>query len=326
MRVVIPVAGAGTRLRPHTYARPKPLLTVAGKPILAHILDPLANLKPDEVIFVVGYKGDQIEKFVTSNYTFAAKFVQQDELLGLGYAINLALEQADVTDGPLFVVLGDTITECDLASFTAAGDYVLGVRKVDDPRRFGIAEIRDGHVASLQEKPADPRGNLALIGLYYFADAAPLRRALNTHVSSGNTTRGEIQLTDALSLMIHDGIKFLPYEVHDWYDCGKPETMLSTNAYLLDSMQPRAQADGSIIIPPVYLHVSAKVTGSIVGPHVSVSESAEISNSIISNSIIGAQAHLASVILKDSIIGDNVHLTGRERRLNIGDSSQVDCD
>ena len=168
MKVVIPVAGAGKRLRPHTHSQPKPLLPVGGKPIIAHLLDPIVKLDPEEVIFVIGYRGQQVREFVEKNYRFKATFVQQDRLLGLGYAVNLGIR--DLPPGELLIVLGDTVVECDLQKVIAAGENILGVLPVKDPQRFGIVEVADGRVTRMVEKPDHPASNLAIIGLYYFRD------------------------------------------------------------------------------------------------------------------------------------------------------------
>lgn len=234
MKVIVPVAGVGTRLRPHTYSQPKPLLHVAGRPIIDHILDPIVRLNPDEVIFVIGHMGEQIETHIRKNFTFPCRFVPQDQLLGLGYALNLAMTHIDGES--LLIVLGDTIVDADLRAFVSTGDNVLGLRQVDDPSRFGIAGVKEGRILSLVEKPEHPKSNLAIIGLYYFANSSLLKKLLAEHIRSGKTTRGEIQFTDALQQMIEHGVSFTPFEVNEWYDCGKVETMLSTNRHLLDNI------------------------------------------------------------------------------------------
>ncbi|HOZ08850.1 MAG TPA: nucleotidyltransferase family protein, partial [candidate division Zixibacteria bacterium] len=170
IRVIVPVAGAGTRLQPHTLTLPKALLPVGGKPALAHVLEPLVPLEPEEVVFVIGHLGDQIIDYVRENYRIKARFAAQEKLLGLGYALHLALRE--MADGPTLVILGDTVVECDYGAFLGAGEYVLGLRSVDNPHRFGVAEVDGGRIVGLEEKPADPRSNLALIGLYYFSDTA----------------------------------------------------------------------------------------------------------------------------------------------------------
>lgn len=321
MKIIIPVAGTGTRLRPHTYSLPKPLLHVAGRPVITHLLDPVVPLDPEEVIFVVGYRGEQVREYIRANYSFNARFVHQDRLLGLGYALNLAL--AGVDGGEVLVILGDTVVECDLRKFVAAGDFVLGLRQVADPTRFGIAEVKDNRVVSLEEKPQNPKTNLAVIGLYFFKDIAKLSSTLASHVQSGRLTRGEVQFTDALQEMIESGIHFVPYEVREWYDCGKKETMLETNRHLLRSVGNTVKIDGSVIIPPVFVAPSAKVINAVLGPDVSVSEGAIIRRSIISNSIIASNATVHDALIENSIIGQEAVVKGCNQVLNIGDSSDI---
>jgi glucose-1-phosphate thymidylyltransferase len=322
MKVILPVAGVGKRLRPHTYSLPKVLLPVAGRPVLAYVLDPVVPLNAEEVVFVVGYKGEEVKRYVESHYSFKAKFVHQTELLGLGFALKLALDE--IEDSPVLIVLGDTIVDCDLGQLVRSGDYVLGLQQVDDPARFGIAEVRNGFVVGLEEKPVNPKSNLALIGLYYFKESSVLRKALEDLVRSGRTTRGEIQLTDALDIMIQQGVKFGTYEVDGWYDCGKKETMLETNRILLDRGGTARSIEGSVLIPPVYVDDAAEIRSSVLGPHVSVSGGSVIENSIIRNSVIGSNTNIANVILSDSLVGNAVTLNGRRREVNIGDSSVID--
>lgn len=322
MKVIVPVAGIGTRLRPHTHSIPKPLLEVAGKPVLSHVLDPTLALNPEELIFVVGYKGEDIESFVKENYSFHSKFVYQDKLLGLGYALDLAL--AEVGDDPVLIVLGDTIIESDLGKLVEAGDNVLGLMQVGDPSRFGIAEVKDGVVVKLEEKPENPESNLALIGLYYFRNPNRLKWALEEIIRSGKTTKGEIQLTDALELMISEGVQFHTYEVQGWYDCGKKETLLDSNSRLLMKGGTPEPIEGSLLVPPVYIAADATITNSIIGPNVSISSGTAVENSIIRNSIIGSQSSIVNVVLDDSLIGNKVNINGESRTLNIGDSSEID--
>lgn len=320
MKVIVPVAGIGSRLRPHTYSQPKPLLHVAGRPIIDHILEPIVRLNPDEVIFVIGFMGEQVEAHVRKNFTFPCRFVTQDQLLGLGYALNLAMES--VSSGPLLVVLGDTIVDADLRAFVAAGKYTLGLRQVDDPTRFGIAEIRDGKIVGLEEKPEHPKSDLAVIGLYYFEDSSVLKSILTEHVKSGKTTRGEIQFTDALEQMIRSGVSFIPYEVTDWYDCGKVETMLSTNRHLLDKIPSSAAPAGCVVRPPVFIAPEAKVARSTLGPYVSISARAVITNCEISNSIIGEGATVERAKIADSLVGRGVTVRDKTGVLNIAQSSE----
>lgn len=321
MKVIIPVAGVGSRLRPHTYTTPKVLLHVAGRPILSHVLEPILKLNPEEVVFVIGFRGEDIREFVEKNYRFKASFVRQDNLLGLGYAVSLGMNH--IQDGPVLVVLGDTIVECDLERFLTSGDYVLGVRQVDDPRRFGIAEVEDGVVVRLEEKPLAPKTDLAAIGLYYFQDSRPLKAALDHHMASGRTTHGEVQFTDALQAMVESGIRFRPYEVTEWFDCGKKETILETNRHLLKRLGAPAKVAGSTIVQPVFIGEGAIVRHSVIGPNVSLSEGAIVEYSILRDTIIGPHARVDHVVLENSLIGHHVIIRGSARTLNIGDSSEM---
>ena len=323
MKVVIPVAGVGRRLRPHTNTVPKPLLEVAGKPILAHILDPLLKLDIDEIIFVIGYLGNQIKEYVSENYSFKSSFVNQNRLLGLGYAVSLALDNIEESD--VLIILGDTIAECDLTMFTTKSDYVLGVKQVADPRRFGIADvdINNGLVTKLVEKPEDPRGNLALIGLYYFKEVAMLRSELAKLIESGKKSSGEIQLTDALQRMIESGTKFRASEVKSWHDCGKKETILKSNEHFLKSADFSGSYNGSKIVPPVHISESAEIRKSTIGPNVSIARSVSISDSVIANSIIGESSSIKNTDIKDSLIGKSVIISNYKGTLNLGDNSII---
>jgi glucose-1-phosphate thymidylyltransferase len=321
MKAVIPVAGIGTRLKPHTLTLPKPLLQIGGRTIIDYLLQPIAELDPDEVVFVIGYKGDMIKQHVRKNYAFKSTFIRQDKLLGLGYALHVALSEA--VDGPLLILLGDTIVEGDLNRFVKAGKYTLGLHQVADPRRFGIAEVADGAIINVEEKPRNPKGNLALIGLYYFAESDRLRAELANLVESGKKTRGEIQLTDALQAMIRDGIRFTPFEVQEWFDCGKKETMLATSRHFLKQAAPVRPIPGSVLTPPVYIAEDVHLENSVLGPNVSVGAGSKIKNSVVSNTIIGRDVRLENLVIEKSILGNNVTLRGEKKVLNIGYSTEI---
>ena len=323
MKVIVPVAGIGNRLRPHTLSRPKPLLRIAGKPILEYVLKPLELLDLDEIVFVTGFKGDQIKQFVENKYFFKTKFVHQNDLLGLGYAVLLALNELD--DGPVLVILGDTIIDCDLKAFIETGDYALGVCPTPDPKRFGIADVVDGVVNGLEEKPENPKSDLALIGLYYFKESGLLRQSLEELVQSGKETSGEIQITDALKTMIQSGVKFSAFKVEQWYDCGKKETLLQTSRYILEKLSSTSPIDGSVLIPPLYVAKTARIVNSIIGPNVSIADGVEVVNSIIRNSVLGRQARVENAVIEESLLGQEAVVRGGIRILNISDSSEVDC-
>jgi glucose-1-phosphate thymidylyltransferase len=322
VKVIIPVAGIGTRLRPHTHTAPKALLYVAGKPLLGHILDSLKNIEFDEITFIVGFLGDQIVDFVQKNYDFNARFVEQKELHGLGYAINMGLDDDEKED--ILVLLGDTIIETNWDSFIGQGKNLLGVKQVNDPRRFGVAEVDGDRIIKLWEKPDNPPSNLALVGIYYIKDTPLLKQCLYELIEADIKTRNEYQVTDAFQIMLDKGAEIHTYEIEGWYDCGKAETLLETNHHLLDKCEECApKIDGSVVIPPVFIDKTAKIENSIIGPFASIAAAATVENSIIINSIValGAQVHNAS--LKNSLIGDHAIVNGHYKILNVGDSSEV---
>ena len=331
MKAIIPVAGIGTRLRPHTHTQPKVLLPVAGKPMLAHILDELVELGFDEVTFIIGYKGEMIRDFVTSHYSFKTNFVEQPEMRGLGHAIWLARPHHQENE-PVLIVLGDTIFKADLKKVFETPESALGVHEVEDGRRFGIVELdSNSKVKRLVEKPQDPPTNLAIVGIYYINEPDQLFSALDQIVEKNVTTAGEIQLTDALQIMLDKGVPMRTFLIDGWYDCGKAETILSTNRDLLDQrmLGDRDYSDIAsryphcVIKMPVAIDNSAELDNCIVGPHVSISAGSVLKGCIVKNSIIGENAEVENIILKDSLISDNAKVSGIMLNLNVGDSSEI---
>jgi glucose-1-phosphate thymidylyltransferase len=227
MRAIIPVAGEGSRLRPHTYTLPKVLINVAGKPIIGHILDKIIHDGFNEATIVIGYMGEKIIKYVTSNYTLKVDFVEQEERLGLAHSIYIARET--IPDEPVLIILGDTIFDVDLKPVISGKYTSLGVKYVEDPRRFGVVQNSGEFASKLIEKPDTPISNLALVGLYWIKNTKVLKKSLTEIVEGEIKTRGEYQLTDALQKMIDSGEKITTFNVEGWYDCGNPETLLSTN-------------------------------------------------------------------------------------------------
>ena len=320
---VIPVAGAGTRLRPHTHTQPKVLLHVAGKPILAHILDDLPALGIRRVILVVGYMGDQVREYVDAHYRqLEVGYVEQPERQGLGHAVSLAEPFAD--DGPVLIILGDTIFEADLRSVLAGGVNSIGVKEVEDPHRFGIVEVGPGgRVTRLVEKPEHPTSNLAITGIYYFARARPLFDALSELQRRELRTKGEFQLTDAMQLLVARGEVITTFPVAGWYDCGKTETLLETNRVLLDKQPCQIAIAGSVVHPPVCVAEGATVENCILGPHVSIAAGAELRNAVVRDCIINENATIEDIMLENSVVGENAVVRGGYRRVNVGDSSEV---
>lgn len=322
MKVIIPTAGLGTRLRPHTYSKPKPLVSVAGKPVLGHILDTLSQIQIDELIFITGYLGNQIEDYVRANYPVPARFIEQAELKGQAHAIYLAREHLT---GPTMILFVDTIVEADLSRLGQLdADGAIYVKEVDDPRRFGVTFVENGYITRLVEKPDTDISNLAMIGLYYVRDAQRLVGAIETLLDRNIQTKGEFYLTDALQLMIDEGARFVADRVAVWEDCGKPETVLQTNRYLLDHGRAYVgPTEGSIVIPPVYIDDNACVVNSIVGPYVSIAAGAVVRESIVRDSIINRDALIQATTLQNSLVGDNAVVLGDFRELNVGDASEI---
>lgn len=321
MKAIIPAAGIGSRLRPHTHTAPKALLHVAGKPILGHILDELIAFGIDEVVVVVGFLGEKIVEYVKGNYEIRASFITQKELNGLGWAIYITREH--IAEDPILIILGDTIFETDLSGVLDGQFDSIGTKIVDDPRRFGIAETDGRFVTALVEKPEKPMSNQALVGIYYIKSTCLFSTCLEELVAKKITTRGEYQLTDALGLMIKHGCKLTTFNVEGWFDCGKPETLLSTNRYLLSQIESVDKRPGNILLPPVYISPSAVLEDSVIGPNVSVGDNARIVRSIIKDSIISECAEVTDCLLEQSLIGNTSFISGQFKRANLGDSSEI---
>ena len=323
MKVIVPAAGVGTRLRPLTHTRPKALLYVAGRPIISHILDDVKSLDISSVVVIVGYKGELIREYVSSEYPdLKIDYVFQEERKGIGHAVHLTRQVADAGE-PVLVILGDTIIRADLVRITKSKANVLGVKEVDDPRRFGVVEVKNGNVVKLVEKPKRPRSNLAIVGLYYFTDSTPLFETLQQQIDQDLKSHGEYQITDTLQMMIDAGTKFSAFGIDQWFDCGKPETLLETNRQLLEGRSDVVDIEGSVFIGPVAIDPSATITGSIIGPYVSVASGCSVTNSIIKDSVLDQGASVSDCLLQDSIIGLKAVVRGGVKKLNIGDSSEV---
>jgi glucose-1-phosphate thymidylyltransferase len=323
MRVIIPVAGLGSRLKPHTYSTPKVLINVGGKPILGHILDKIQDEGVTKITFVIGHLGDMIKEYVENNYKHLnTDFIEQQEMEGLGHAIYTAIPTFD--EDKIFIVLGDTIFDVNLKELFKSKYSSLGVKQVDDPRRFGVAVMEDGFIKRLVEKPQTPVSNLALVGMYYITNKDLLIKSLNQLVEKDIRTKGELQLTDALQLMIDGGEKVTTFPVDGWYDCGKPETLLSTNQWLLDQKSVSKRFENVVINRPVFIADDADIKNSVIGPYTTIDKGCKIEESIIKNSLIGSNANVSKAMLENSIIGNNSIINGTFKRLNSGDSSEID--
>ena len=328
MKIVIPTAGYGTRLRPHTWSKPKPLVSVAGKPVLGHVLDMFLDLPNiEEVVFIVGYLGEQIKAYVAEAYPdLKTRYVLQEELLGQSHALWLAREGLA---GPMLMVFVDTIIEADFSFLPQEqADAVAWVKEVKDPRRFGVAEVEGaGWVRRLVEKPQDMSNNLAVVGCYYFRQAERLIAAIEKQMERGVQLDGEFYLADAINILLEEGLRMRIERVQVWKDCGKPDALLETNHYLLehgrDNSAEAARREGVVIVPPVYVDPTAEVEHAVLGPYVSVGPGCVIRRSLISDSIIDAHSTILDSMLAKSLVGREARVTGRARALNVGDSSEV---
>lgn len=318
IKVVIPAAGEGRRLKPHTHTTPKPLLSVAGKPIIAHIMERIKELNPEEVIIIIGTNGNLIEKYLKENFYLNFQFVIQEDPKGLGDAVYRT--KPYFTDEPCLIILGDTIIDIPLNNLLKEENWI-GVKKVADPKRFGIVEIRNGVITKIVEKPAEPKSNLAIVGIYYIFDSIALFKALEKIIHEDIKTKGEYQLSDALELMIEENINFCAYPVEYWLDCGTPEALIQTNRYLLQNNNYFKPRQNALIIPPVYIHDTAIIEKSIIGPFVSISEDVEIRNSIIKDSIVNQGVYIENSLLEDSILGENSIVKEKSLHLNLGSFS-----
>ena len=330
LTIIVPMAGLGTRLRPHTWSKPKPLVSVAGKAVLGHVLDMFATVPESidvEMVFIVGYLKDQAEAYIRESYPqVKAHFVVQEEMKGQSHAIYLARESLN---GPAIVAFVDTLIETDL-SFLANEplDAVACVKPVPDPRRFGVAELgADGYVTRLIEKPQDMSNNLAMVGFYYFKRSEDLLSAIVEQMQRGIALKNEFFLADAVNIMLERGLKMRAQLVEVWLDAGTPETLLETNRYLLDhhrdNSEEVAKRPGVVVIPPVFVHPSAEVIHSIIGPHVSLSSGVRVQSCIIRDSILEDDAQATDVILENSLVGRKACIMRRAGKINAGDQTEV---
>ncbi|MFZ4769280.1 MAG: sugar phosphate nucleotidyltransferase [Ferruginibacter sp.] len=328
MKAIIPVAGAGTKLRPHTYTQPKALIPLAGKTILSIIIDQLKEAGIKDFIFIIGYLGEKIQDYVTDKYPeLNCSFITQNERFGTGHAIDLTREI--VGDEELLIVLGDTIAEYDLKIVMDSPYSMLGVKKVDDPRNFGVAEIdEDNFISRVVEKPSIPKSNLALVGIYRIKETVQLFDCLQKINDNNIRSYNEFSLTDALECMIQQGAKFKPFKVSNWFDCGKKETLLESNAILLKkfggNIPENNNFQNTIIIQPVSIGEGCVINNSVIGPNVAIGEHSIINHSILKDSIIGAYSNINEIVLNNSLIGSDAEVKGVSRNLNIGDNTAID--
>ena len=328
-KIVIPMAGYGSRMRPHTWNRPKPLLYLAGMTVLDHSLDQfktLPGLENAEYVFIVSpNQGEQIQEHMQSVHPEKkVHFLVQEQMEGQSKALFLA---KDLLNGPVLVAFSDTLIETDLAFLSnETADGIAWVKPMEDPRRFGVVELdQSGFATKLTEKPTDISNNLVVVGFYYFRDGLKLIEAIEEQVKRGKTLKGEFFLSEAINIMLEKGAKIKTRQTEVWLDAGIPEALLETNRYLLDhgrcNCEPVEIQEGVTIIPPVSIPTNVKLKSAVIGPHVTLGESCELENVVIRNSIIEAGTKIVDMVIESSLIGRDVILEGRPERLNIGDNS-----
>jgi glucose-1-phosphate thymidylyltransferase len=329
MKAIIPLAGKGTRLRPHTHHTPKPLLKVGGRPVMSYILDDLKTLGIEEVVFIIGYLGDAIKEYVAREYPeFRAHYVVQEVQDGTAGALKLA---EPFVDDDLLILFVDTLSDADLSLVTTLpGEYagVLWAKEVEDYQRFGVIVTRpDGTMERIVEKPKEPISKLANIGLYYIRDYGLLFEGIHDTLRRPPGPGGEFFLTDAFQYMVDHGARLLTAPVAGWYDCGKLDTLIETNQHLLETgrggVSKSAKVQGAKVIHPVRVEDDVVVRGGTIGPNVTLERGATVDGSVIRDSIVGAGAVIKSCELHHSLVGGSSRVEGFKGRLSVADHSEV---
>ena len=331
-KIAIPMAGLGTRMRPHTWSRPKPLIHLAGKTVLDYVIgqfETLPRFNQAEIVLILGPNQDeQVVPYVRENHPEKkVHYLIQKEMKGQSDALYLA---RDLLRGPMLMSFSDTLIETDLSFLDDEKlDGVAWVKPVPDPRRFGVAELDDeGLITRLIEKPKNAENNLAVVGFYYFRNGEDLMKAIEVQMEQGIMLEKEYFLADAINILITNGAAMRPEKVEVWLDAGKPEAVLETNRYLLshgsDNTEETRKRKGVTIIPPVFIHPDAKIENCVIGPHVSIGKGACVKESILKNSIVEQDADIEKMVLERSLIGRMAGVKGRAETMNIGDNSWIE--
>ncbi len=324
MKVIIPLAGKGTRLRPHTHLVPKPMMKVAGKPVMSYVLDDLKKLgNVEQVIYITGHLKEKVEQFARSEMDVPSVFIEQKIQDGTAGAVALA---KPYVDQPVLIVFVDTIFDADLSKVKSVdADGIIWVKEVEDYQRFGVV-VTDakGNMTKIVEKPKTPISKRANIGLYYIRNWKLLYEGID-HVLSQPKNQGEYYLTDAFQYMIDKGAKIQVVDVEGWYDAGKIDTMIETNQAMLArgrSRQPKSSGD-SKIVEPVYIEDGVTLKKSKIGPNVSIGAGSVLEDTQVSHSIIGERAKITGSVLTNSLVGDDTVLVGVKGEVTVGDHSEV---
>ncbi len=324
MKVIVPLAGKGTRLLPLTKRVPKPLVHVAGRPVMDYVMDTLSGLDIEELIVITGHLKDVVERYIVEKYDVKARFVEQKTLDGTAGAINLA---RPYVDGPVLIVFVDTLFEADLSAVRSAdADGILWAKEVEDYQRFGVI-VTDarGYMTRIVEKPDTPVSKLANIGLYYVRDWRTLFDGI-AHVLAQPSNKGEFYLTDAFQYMVEKGRRLLTARVAGWYDCGKVDTLLATNRHLLEHGRARAPAQtpaGCTIIPPVRIEDGVTLHGARIGPNVTLETGCTIEEGTVTNSILGRNVRVTRAVVRDSLVGDDQAIVDRKVTHSVIDAGRT---
>ncbi len=329
LTITVPMAGLGSRMRPHTWSKPKPLIALAGKTVLDYVLEQFDSALPGEqaeyVLIVGPNQREQVEPYLQEHHPEKrVHFVLQEIMRGQSDAFYLAREHLK---GPMLMSFSDTLIEADLSGLASADvDCLTWVKPVEDPRRFGVAQVDgEGWVTRLVEKPQDLSNNLALVGFYYFRRAEDLISAIEEQFRRGVTLKNEYYLADAVNIMLERGARMRTRQVDVWLDAGIPATVLETNRYLLehgrDNSNEAAQRTGAVVIPPVYIHPDAEVEASVIGPHVSIARGCRLERAVVRNAVIDEGSILKEVVIADTLLGRRVHVEGQAQQFNLGDDS-----
>jgi glucose-1-phosphate thymidylyltransferase len=334
MNIIVPMAGRGSRLRPHTLTLPKPLVPVGGKPIVYRLVEDIAAVcadKIDEIAFVIGDFGDQVEKEllqVAEKLGAKGSIYYQKEPLGTAHAVLCASEKLV---GPVVVAFADTLFRADF-KISPSDEGILWVKQIEDPSSFGVVKLNAaGEIVDFIEKPQEFVSDLAMIGVYYFKDGARLKKELDYLIDNKVMKSGEYQLPDALRRMTLSGCVFKPGEVTEWLDCGNKEVTVHTNKRVLDFdfekniplVHASAKITNSQIIPPCFIGENACIENSIIGPHVSLGANTKINSSVLKNSNIQENTSITNAVIFNSMIGSQVIYNGKANDLSLGDFSIV---
>lgn len=312
------MAGKGTRLRPHTFNIPKPLVEFAGAPMVAHVIDSVKKVKFEEIILIVDKDYPELRTYLEKKYKVKITFIKQLEQKGVGHAIYGA--HSKLKKEEVLIIFADTLVEADFSVLKEKNtEAVIWTKKVEDPRKFGVVYLENDYITRLIEKPEVPDTDLAIVGLYYFKDSDVLFDSLKYIIDNNIKSKGEFMITDSFQYLINNGLKIKTGKINEWKDCGNYEALIEANKYLLKKIDVKTKPKSSVIIKPVHIGPGAQIKNSIIGPNVSIGKDAVVSDSRITDSIIGKDAVVLNALLDKSIIGKNAKVNGKSQNLNIGE-------